>query len=161
MHAKRTPETRFWAKVRVIGHEPNDCWMWTACVARNGYGLFNDGKRTVLAHRWSFAHAHGDLPPGSLVCHACDTPACVRPDHLFLGDHVSNAADMVAKGRASWQQPGTAWSTKLDARMVAVMRYLYHERGVPFWWLAQWFPVPHLSVKQIVTGVTWKHVPDL
>ena len=88
---------RFWAKVQ----KTDGCWLW---VARNkvgrGYGRFHPSKRGVLAHRYSWELANGPIPPGLEVMHKCDTPSCVRPNHLKLGTHQDNMDDMVAKGRS-------------------------------------------------------------
>ncbi len=82
--------------------EPNSgCWLWTAVCKKKGYGLFGMGRSMRLAHRVSFDLYVGEIPDGMFVCHKCDTPACVNPDHLFLGTVSDNARDMVNKGRQS------------------------------------------------------------
>jgi hypothetical protein len=86
---------RFWAKVE----KTDDCWNWTACTIRNGYGLFFDGERCGPAHRFAWRITYGEIPTGMQICHSCDNPACVRPDHLFLGTHQDNMDDRNRKGR--------------------------------------------------------------
>lgn len=93
----RAPEA-FWAKV---SPEPSSgCWLWTACVNAGGYGRFGvPGEYwTDQAHRFAYRQLVGE-PGGLFVCHRCDTPRCVNPAHLFLGDNQTNVTDMVAKGR--------------------------------------------------------------
>lgn len=89
---------RFWEKVLCS----DGCWMWLAGRNALGYGTIQYGKprRSVLAHRVAWELTHGAPPPADLeVCHRCDEPACVRPDHLFLGTHRDNMRDMIAKRR--------------------------------------------------------------
>jgi hypothetical protein len=91
---------RFWAKV-----EKNDgCWLWRGATAggRLKYGRFvrTAGRGTMQAHRFSFMVAFGWLPTRGVVAHKCDTPLCVRPDHLMAMTQAENVRDMIAKGRA-------------------------------------------------------------
>lgn len=86
---------RFWSKVDKTG----ECWLWTAALTR-GYGQLTYQKRHTAAHRFSWEIEHGTIPAGMIVCHRCDTPACVRPSHLFLGTHADNVRDKITKGRA-------------------------------------------------------------
>jgi hypothetical protein len=79
-----------------------DCWLWTGQTyeTKRPYGRFHFRDKRYLAHRISWVLHFGEIPPGLLVCHRCDNPKCVRPDHLFLGTYADNKWDSVRKGRA-------------------------------------------------------------
>lgn len=95
----------FWPNVDKVGGPVHpvegQCWIWRGSSESSGYGRFTLDGKSVLAHRFSWLLSHGVLPPGWMVCHRCDTPACVRPWHLFLGTAADNADDMVRKGRST------------------------------------------------------------
>lgn len=95
-HRRPQPvEPRFWAKVDQS--DPDGCWLWTGTISSTGYGeIYVDGRK-ASTHRVSFFLAYGYTPP--TVCHHCDNPPCVRPDHLFGGTQGDNSRDMWAKGR--------------------------------------------------------------
>ena len=95
---------QFWAKVR----KGDGCWLWTGARINDGYGLLKRSGKTILAHRFSYELAHGPVPAGLVVMHKCDTPACVRPDHLKPGTNLENSRDMAAKGRSGGRLKLTA-----------------------------------------------------
>src|SRR5215831_7021758 len=92
---------RFWSHVS----KADGCWEWTAYRDPAGYGRLGAGSKkagVILAHRFSWIIHFGPIPEGIHVCHHCDNPPCVRPEHLFLGSNADNHADMRAKGRSNY-----------------------------------------------------------
>lgn len=91
--------------------EPNSgCWIWIGSVFgrkdnQQPRGKIRTAERQELASRVSFKMFKGDIPEGLFVCHRCDTPICVNPNHLWLGTHADNMADMAAKGRRRGAPP--------------------------------------------------------
>ena len=93
---------RFWSRV----DKANDCWVWTGAKTPKGYGKIYSNSKCVYTHRVSWELANENvIPEGIEVCHHCDNPSCVRPEHLFLGTSKDNRLDSMNKGRATPPPP--------------------------------------------------------
>ena len=88
-------EERFFQKV----NKTDSCWLWTGARDTAGYGSLTINKKKVRATRWSYEFHKSPIPDGLLICHTCDVPACVNPEHLWAGTYSENALDMVSKNR--------------------------------------------------------------
>lgn len=151
---------RFMSKIGVAG----ECWVWNGSKGTHGYGQFAaytrpnrgayGGSVTVLAHRASWVLFRGPIGDGMDVLHDCpdgDTPACVNPDHLWLGTHAQNMGDMSEKGRAKG-----CTRAKLNDVMARVVRFLV-SRGVRHRKLADALGVRQQTISSVVRRITWKH----
>jgi len=87
---------RFWSKV---DQAEEGCWLWQGTMLKQGYGCFKIAGKMYKAHRVAYLYTKGTIPAGLILCHSCDTPQCVRPDHLFPGTHKDNMQDAKNKGR--------------------------------------------------------------
>lgn len=93
-----TKEMRFWGQVDKSAG-PDACWLWMGTKHFRGYGACTKQYGDTRAHRVSWLLTHGPIPDGLGVLHKCDTPLCVNPAHLYLGDQKQNSADCIARGR--------------------------------------------------------------
>ena len=131
-----------------------DCWVWTGSRNGFGYGQMSVNGRPRGAHRVSYEMHVGPIPKGMEVCHRCDNPPCVNPDHLFLGTHAENMADSLAKGRAARMLGEDASSAKLTAAQVDLIRRM-SLGGMPNPAIARQFGVHTSTVWSAVVGKTW------
>lgn len=133
-----------------ISPEPmSGCWLWAGRESGRGYGLFRNG----LAHRASVALFSGKPPAADqVVCHRCDTPACVNPDHLFLGSHADNSQDARRKGRlATGEHVGSAKLTTDDVETIRLTDDSLKN-------FARRYGVTVGAIRKIRMRHTWRHV---
>lgn len=151
---RNTPE-RFWRRVDQAG----DCWVWTGSKTPHGYGTVRWSGDRLYSHRLAYTLANGPIPDGMFVCHRCDNPPCVRPDHLWLGTNADNIADRHQKGRTRTSPPfgENASTSKLRAVEVIALREA-HAAGATLEALARRYGVHHNTVQAIVVGKNWRSV---
>lgn len=156
----RSLEERFWAKVDKTSSETG-CWLWTGATANYGYGVIGRGRRidgVCRAHVLSYEWANGPVLDGMVVCHRCDTPACVNPTHLFAAPQTENIADMNRKGRGVAPPRGAGEnnpSAKLDYLDVALVRTLL-EHGMHHRRIARELGVGKSTISRIAQNLNWK-----
>lgn len=121
-----------------------------------GYGrlIMRTGVH-ILVHRMSWMLYHGLITRHEVVCHACDTPLCVRPEHLFLGDAIINNADRHAKGRSKGPKGEANANCKLTPEQVKEIRRLYVPYKVSTPKLGKQFGVHSSTISAIINGETW------
>lgn len=133
------------------------CWTWTAATYRKGYGHFQrliDGKwRMYKAHRYSYEVYKGKIPSGMLVCHSCDNPTCVNPNHLFLGTQKDNMIDMLSKNR---KVRGCNPLHHALSQEIADNIRIDHKAGMKYKELELKYSTSKTQISRIITLKTWK-----
>ena len=140
-----TLEDRFWSRVQ----KTDGCWLWLWSRNEFGYGVIGVAGRSKRAHRLSWEMVNGPIPDGMVVCHHCDNPACVNPEHLFVGTHADNVADKMSKGRCPrGETAGPARLTDAQTEEIRARR----TRGESCRSIASFFGVAVSTVSGIVNN---------
>lgn len=118
----------------------------------------------MRAHRVAWLLTYGEIPVSSdethyatmLVLHRCDVPACVNPEHLFLGTQQDNVNDKMQKERLGPREGEHNGNAKLTSRDIRQIRKSFPQLSK--YALAKRFGVTHDCIYKIITGQTWKHL---
>ena len=157
---------RFWSKVE----KTENSWLWNFSLDGMGYGSFvifkNKEYKTARASRMSFYLTNGPIPDGMCVCHSCDNPKCVRPDHLWLGTRSQNSKDMAQKGRnptllKSEEILGEDHprATLKNCEVALIKKLFSHNLSQTF--IAKMFKTTKHTIFRIKHGHQWGHVSSL
>lgn len=175
--------------------DDNGCWIWTGRYHRSkkellqgkkNYGTieiydssYKGKKRKIRAHRASYEAFHGLIPAGLYVCHSCDVPLCVNPEHLWLGTAKDNSEDMIKKGRSLKGRPSPLKGkpsplkgrkgisknmgsqhprAKLTEEQVLEIRSLHSTKKLSYVDLARQFKVSDNLIGKIVRRERWPHL---
>ena len=138
-----------------------DCWVWTGRCEKDGYGRFDLGKKLCLSHRFMFIITFPEINiVDKLICHSCDNPICVNPNHLFSGTKKINAIDSVNKGRhSSIILRGESRPNRVLTEIeVLEIRDKYIPRIITMQHLADIYNVDVTTIGQIINRKTWTHI---
>ena len=149
----KTTEERFMAKII----KTNTCWLWIGSRCKGGYGHFQVRKKPYIAHRLSYTLFKGPIPEGHEVCHKCDNPSCVNPEHLFTGTHSDNIQDSDRKGRREMTKGENNCNAKLTVHEVLEIRKIYTSKLGNQKELAQRFNMSRTGIGYIVNR-GWRHI---
>ena len=144
---------------RFVKKSMDTCWEWEGSRNRDGYGglvvhLGSNKYKTGLAHRYSYELYKGKFDEQLLICHSCDNPSCVNPNHLFLGTCKDNLEDMVRKKRSCRGERNS--HAKLTECQVIQIRSSHESTRK----LSDAYKVSICTIESVKNKNTWKHLGD-
>ncbi len=146
--------------------EPNSgCWLWLAGITGgfggyNSYGTISFEGKQWKAHRASYKAFKGAIPVGMEICHSCDMPICVNPDHLFIGTHLENMRDRDRKGRRQAPRGARIGTAKLSENKVREIKLILLSGIETQIEIADRFGVDQTTISLIKNGKLWSHIGD-
>ena len=145
-------DSRFWSKVNIL--ESDSCWEWTDHVDSGNYGRFKINGKSWKASRVAWTLINGEIPAEgkNCVCHSCDNPICVNPNHLFLGSIADNNLDRDKKGRvASGERQARSKLTLDDVENIRSNKMNLTQTE-----LGDIFEVKQNTISSVINKVNWK-----
>ena len=133
--------------------DPSGCWIWSSHSDKDGYGLLPGNNGSTRAHRLSYEIHVGAIGCGLVVCHTCDNPSCVNPDHLFVGTAKDNCDDMISKNRDR-----IIGSRNNKAKLTEENINAIRESKDSLSETADYYGVSISTIKRIKSGESWRHV---
>jgi hypothetical protein len=134
----------------------NQCWIWCGYISKHGYGVSSYRSKSFLSHRLSWVLFKGFLPKELDVCHHCDNPKCVNPDHLFLGTAKDNIRDCFNKKRKSHKGEKHPRAKIQEKDVIKIFEL--RKNGWTHQKLADRFKLKQGTISNILHRRIWKHV---
>jgi hypothetical protein len=137
---------------RTVLSPETGCLLWQGHRNKLGYGrLWSHGGKLLLAHRAAWTLAYGPIPEGKIICHRCDTPACVNVEHLYVGTHQDNSDDITRRGRRNSRAADLNPNKRLSSDVASLIRR--DPRPGPV--LAKIYGVNRSTINRIKRGEMW------
>lgn len=148
------PETSLLSKLQAayIPVPESGCWLWEGRTDKDGYGITSYKCKAMKTHRASWIVFRGEIPKGFCVCHKCDNPSCINPDHLFVGTNLDNVKDRDKKNRAATMEKSGC--TKFKKEDVIKIRNM-HKDGISYNAIGKMFSTSATTIRRIVLRQTW------
>lgn len=148
--------TCFFDKVQITKH----CWLWVGRAKKGKYGQFYFRGKNLLAHRYSYELFVGPIKPGYCVLHRreCGDPACVNPNHLYMGTHIDNMRDRAMWGETPGHPGESNYNAKVIKKEVLAIREVRRNFGYKYKEIAAMFGLTETHVGHIIRGESWKHL---
>lgn len=133
------------------------CWNWTGAGTKEGYGHISYKAKVKKSSRIMWEWIYGKIPNKMIICHNCDNPKCVNPDHLFLGTDAINRVDCMKKGRMKYFHGENCSQAKLKDFQVLEIKKLLKD-GFSITELAKMYSMGKTTIAHIKNGDNWKHI---
>ncbi len=138
--------------------DTSTCILWTKAKNGGGYPIiWHNGKARMAIRVWWEQETGKPIPKGRCVCHKCDNPSCINPDHLFLGSYSDNLRDMHLKGRSNHARGVNHGLSKLTPEKVREIRRKY-DMGARIKELHREYDCARTTIHKVVYGITWRHI---
>jgi hypothetical protein len=158
---------RFWSKVIVTSNIPKNhynltepCWEWIgADNGKQGYGHFMLNRKFIRAHRISYEYFNGPIPDKLMICHKCDNPSCVNPEHLYPGTSKDNQNDCVKSNRkqdVKGSKHGMA--TTDEDTIIEILSKVFYGQITNVSEIENRYKITRDVIYQITTRQSWTHV---
>lgn len=149
---------RFFARVQKGAKDK--CWLWPGAKSVKGYGILTYRGKRIAAHRLSWCLQNNvpiwKLTSENYVTHDCDNPPCVNPNHLRLGDGISNNAETTARKRRAYGEKNP--TSKLTEAAVRDIR-----KNATTWEgmcdAMKKYRVSQGTIQAVLKRKMWKHIP--
>lgn len=152
MNYSQKTVNRFWRKVINPGNwDSEKCFIWNACVNNDGYGQFSLNNRSFPAHKFSYEFYFGPVSDGFEVCHICNNPPCVNPNHLYLATHKENMEYMVECNRVG----SARQTTESILEMLNKINLGVYTSTVQ---IMEDYNMTKVTVHNILTGKAWRTI---
>lgn len=145
------------ASLRLKTTDINGCWEWNGAKTKDGYGRTTKKSKSTTTHRRMYELVFGEIPRGLHVLHMCDNPPCINPEHLELGDHNKNMAQMQSRGRKAVLSGEDNPSAKLTEEDVSDIK-IFLRNGILPKDIIKVYPIKQAIVYHIKNNRVWSNV---